>query len=155
MSGIRADQDRDPETLHRLKNIAESIFTRHAVNFITAKRAGGWSNATWLAGGLALRLSVQPGTQTILREAQLASLLPLEVGYPPILETGVIDGYEWSLSQEVPGRNLGVIWSEIDWDQRITALSQLWKKVEVVTWLLFLPGLRITLHVKSHDGSPL
>lgn len=132
MSEIPVDQRRDQETLNRLKAIAESIFNRYGVDFTAAKRAGGWSNATWLGGGLALRLSVQQGKQSILREAQLAALLPLEVGYPPILETGVTDGYEWSLSKEVPGRNLGKIWPELDWDQRIIALRQLWKKVEAV-----------------------
>jgi aminoglycoside phosphotransferase len=132
MGGIPADQRRDRKTMNRLKIIAEGIFHRYGVDFAAAKRAGGWSNATWLASGLALRLSVQQGHEDIRREAQLASLLPQEVCYPPVLETGVIDGYEWSLSKEVPGRNLGEIWPELDWDQRITALRQLWKKVEAV-----------------------
>jgi scyllo-inosamine 4-kinase len=85
-----------------------------------------------LAGGLALRLSVRQGNDAIHREVQLASILPPEVGYPSVLETGVTDGYEWSLSQVIPGRNLGEVWLTLNWDERITALEQLWKKVQAV-----------------------
>lgn len=85
-----------------------------------------------MGGGLALRLAVERGTDGLRREAQLAALFPAEVGYPQVLETGETSGYEWSLSKEIPGRNLGEIWPTLDWDQRLLALRQLWKKVEAV-----------------------
>ncbi len=132
MSDVPPDRGRDSELIRHLKSIAEGIFHRYGINFKDAKRAGGWSNATWLADGLALRLSVQQGKEDIRREAKLALLLPPEVGYPPILETGVTDGYEWSLSKKIPGNNLGEIWPTLDWDQRMAALPQLWKKVAAV-----------------------
>jgi len=132
MREIPVDQRRDLETMNRLNIIAENIFNRYGVDFAAANRAGGGTNATWLAGGLALRLAVERGRVSIRREAQLAALFPPEVGYPPVLETGETDGYEWSLSKEIPGRNLGEIWPALDWDQRILALRQLWKKVEAV-----------------------
>src|SRR4051794_27740291 len=98
MIEVPADRDRDPATMAGLGRIAAGIFARHEVDFLTARRAGGWSNATWLAGGLALRIAVAPGTEDIRREAALASLLPPEVRYPRILETGVDEGYEWALA---------------------------------------------------------
>lgn len=36
--------------MQHLESIAAAIFARRGVNFITAQRAGGWSNATWRAG---------------------------------------------------------------------------------------------------------
>lgn len=132
MTDAPSDQNRDPETNQRLRAIAASIFARRGVDFGAARRAGGWTNATWLAGRFALRLAVQQGQEKIRREAQLASLLPPEVGYPQVVETGVTDGYEWSLSREIPGVNLGEAWRELDWDTRTSALSQLWHKVQAV-----------------------
>jgi scyllo-inosamine 4-kinase len=118
--------------MQHLKAIASGIFARHGVDFATAKRAGGWSNATWLAGGLALRMAVAQDRDDIRREAKIAALLPPEVGYPPLVETGVTAGYEWSLSKEIPGRNLGAVWPELDGSARIEALRQLWEKTLAV-----------------------
>lgn len=132
MSEVPQDQYRDRETMDRVKSIAAEIFARHGVDFATAIRAGGWTNATWLAGGLALRMSVQQGNEKILREAKLAALLPAEVGYPPIVETGATDGYEWSLSREIRGCNLGEALPELDVEQRITALRGLWQKIQAI-----------------------
>jgi scyllo-inosamine 4-kinase len=132
MIEIPADRHRDPARIAKLTNIAADIFARHEVDFGVAQRAGGWSNATWLAGGLALRISVELGTDNIRREARLASLLPPEVGYPQIIETGVNEGHEWSLAKEASGQNLGELWSVLDWDNRIVALRQLWDKAQAV-----------------------
>jgi scyllo-inosamine 4-kinase len=132
MSDTPADQHRDPGTLAHLKTIAVAVFARHGVDFSSARRAGGWTNATWLAGGLALRLSVRPGSDDILREARLAAFFPPEVGYPPLLESGTTDGYAWSLSRELPGRSLGEVWPELDWEARAAALRQLWWRTRAV-----------------------
>ena len=127
-----ADRYRDPAGIAKCARIAAHIFERHQVGFSTARREAGWSNATWSAGGLVLRISVETGTEHILREARLASILPLEVGYPPIVETGVTEGLEWMLTKEVAGRNLGELWPVLDWEARTTALCQLWDKARAV-----------------------
>jgi aminoglycoside phosphotransferase (APT) family kinase protein len=132
LSEAPSDHHRDPQTLDRLRKIASDIFAKHGIDFTSVQRAGGWTNLTWLAGGMALRLAARPGQDKIQREARLAVLLPPEVGFPLVLETGVIDGYEWSLSQEIPGRNLGEVWNDLTWDERTNALHQLWKKVVAV-----------------------
>jgi len=125
-------QHYERKTMARLVKIATNIFARNGIDFANAKRAGGWTNATWLADGRALRLSIKPGSEAIRREARLAALLPLDTGYPTILETGVTEGYEWSLSMEIAGESLGQVWHGLNWNERITALRQLWQKAQAV-----------------------
>ena len=112
--------------------IAAQIFASYGVDFATARRAGGWSNATWIAGGLALRIATHKGSENIRRETRLSVLLPAEVGYPISVETGVTDSYEWNLSKEIPGICLEDIWSSLNWDDRVTALRGLWAKAQAV-----------------------
>jgi scyllo-inosamine 4-kinase len=118
--------------MKQLYTIAGQIFNRYSIDFSTAIRGGGWSNATWLASGWVLRLAVEPGTNRLRREAGLGALLPPAVGFPVSLATGVTDGFEWSLSREIQGENLGELWPSLDWDHRIDAMRQLWQKIEAV-----------------------
>jgi hypothetical protein len=78
--------------MHILQPIAASIFARQGVDFATVQRAGGWTNAVWLAADLVLRLSTTTGNDSLLREARLAALFPPAVGYPTILEIGTTAG---------------------------------------------------------------
>lgn len=116
----------------RLYKIAADIFQQQGIDLRQARRAGGWTNATWIANGVVLRLSVRQNNSAILREAQLSSLLPPSIGYPEIIAVGKTEGYEWSLSKEITGQCLGEVWPSLDWDQRITALQQLWEKAQAV-----------------------
>jgi scyllo-inosamine 4-kinase len=132
MSEPAADRYREPARIAQCARIAARIFERHRVDFSTAQREGGWSNATWSAGGLVLRISVESGAERLAREARLASLLPPEVGYPPIVESGVTEGLEWMLAKRVSGRNLGDVWPALGWEARATALCELWAKAQAV-----------------------
>lgn len=76
------------ETLHK---IAVGVFAQHGVDF-TKVRRGGWTNLVWLEPDLVLRLCTRPGSTSLLRESRLAALLPAEVGYPEIVETGIAQG---------------------------------------------------------------
>jgi len=127
-----ADLYRDSETIAQCARIAAQVLKRHNVDWSTAKRLGGWSNATWSAGGLVLRIAVRPGTDRLLREARLASLLPPEAGHPPIVESGVTEDLEWVLAREVAGRNLGEVWPTLCWEARLCALRQLWERARAV-----------------------
>jgi len=69
MSSILSDRGRVREIMNHLNVLAENIFNSYWVNFTNTKRAGGWSNTTWLAGGLALRLSIRQRNDNIHREA--------------------------------------------------------------------------------------
>jgi scyllo-inosamine 4-kinase len=115
-----------------LEKIAADLFSQKGVDFAAAKKAGGWTNATWIADGLVLRLSKHPNSDRLRREIQLASFLPLEAGYPAIVDAGVADGFEWCMLKEVPGSNLGDVWPSLDWDERISIVRQIWQRAEAV-----------------------
>ena len=112
--------------------IAASIFARHGVDFATVQRAGGWTNAVWLADRLVLRLSTDTENDNLLREARLAALLPLAVGYPTLVEAGRTEGFAWTLATRLPGRSLGEVWADLRWEERVTALRGLWERAEAV-----------------------
>jgi aminoglycoside phosphotransferase len=128
----QADRHRDPAVIARCARIAARIFERRQVAFSTAHREGGWSNATWSAGGLVLRIALEAGGADLRREARLASLLPPQVGYPEIVETGVTEGLEWMLARQVAGHNLGEVWPVLDWGARATALRGLWARAQAI-----------------------
>lgn len=132
MSDTPADQHRDGELLARLSRTAAGIFARYGVDFALARRAGGWTNLTWRGGGFFLRVAVHPGTDKIGREVKLAALLPPEVGYPPLIEYGVTEGFEWSLAKDLAGVSLDKAWQGLGWEERCRALVQLWQKAQAV-----------------------
>jgi aminoglycoside phosphotransferase (APT) family kinase protein len=85
-----------------------------------------------LAEGFVLRISIEPGSERLLREARLASLLPPEVGHPSIVETGVTEGLAWVVTREVAGRNLGDVWPVLGWEDRAIALRGLWDRAGAI-----------------------
>ncbi|GAA2532471.1 MULTISPECIES: phosphotransferase family protein [Streptomyces] len=115
-----------------LASVAAEVFRRHGVDFARARRAAGWTNATWLAGGLAVRVARVPGTGDLSREAQLAAVLPREVGYPNVVDTGTTRGFEWVVTDEIAAGSLDDAWADLDWDRRIAATRQLWARAEAV-----------------------
>jgi aminoglycoside phosphotransferase len=129
---VPADRRRDPAAVGRLATCAAQILARHGGDFARARRAGGYSNLTWLADGLAVRIAAEAGPGDLLREAKLAALLPPEVGYPRLIASGVLEGHEWLLAEEAPGMNLGAAWPALDWEARVRALNDLWAKTEAV-----------------------
>lgn len=122
----------EQENQRTLEAIAAGIFARNGVDFSTARRGGGWSNATWIAGGLVLRLATQPGNENLTREAKIAALLPPEVGYPRMIETGITEGHAWMLVEELPGQCLGAAWDGLVWDARVEVIHSLWEKAQAV-----------------------
>jgi aminoglycoside phosphotransferase (APT) family kinase protein len=115
-----------------LARIAEDVLSSRGVTFASAVPAKGWTNATWLAGEFVVRVAPTAGPADLLREAGLAACLPREVGYPDIIDAGVLNGHEWVLSRRIPGRSLSDVWSTLDWNQRAGAIEQVWAKAEHV-----------------------
>jgi len=107
------------------ERIAVKIFSNYGLDFKTATRAGGWTNAVWLNGDLALRLSFKKDSDRIRREVGLSEYFPRAVGYPVNIEVGVMDGYEWSLSKRIYGKNLSEVWSNLTWKERTEAIRQI------------------------------
>jgi aminoglycoside phosphotransferase (APT) family kinase protein len=105
--------------------IAAVIFQRHGLSFETAERAGGWTNFVWLNGDFALRLSKEKGSDRIRRETERSKILPLSVGYPTNITTGVTDEYEWSLSKRIQGKVLSEVWKNLSWTEKAAAVKQI------------------------------
>ena len=127
-----ADKHRDPAAVARVAAVAAHVLARHGIDPASARRAPGWSTLTWLAGGLAVRVAAKPGPDDLLREARLAARLPPAVGYPRLVEGGTDDGHEWLLTKEVRGANLGQHWPVLTWDERESALLELWRMAQAV-----------------------
>ena len=107
------------------ERIAASIFRRHGLDFETAERAGGWTNAVWLNGCVCLRLSMKRDTDRIRRETERSKMLPPLAGYPKNIAVGVTDGYEWSLSERIPGVVLSSVWDNFSWQEKTKAVKQI------------------------------
>lgn len=105
--------------------IATKVFKKFGMKFNTAKRAGGWTNAVWLNGNVALRLSFKKDSDRIRREVKLSEYLPDGVGYPRNIAVGVTDGYEWSLLKRIYADNLSDVWNELDFHKRIDVIRQI------------------------------
>lgn len=132
MSDTTLNLHLDDELINKLKAIATAILARHGVDFATVQRGGGWTNAVWLAPHFVLRLSTSKERDSLVREARLAALFPLGVGYPPILESGITEGFAWSLTARVPGRSLDEVWDQLRWEERVSALYGLWERAQAV-----------------------
>lgn len=118
--------------MNEQERIATSIFSNYGLDFKTAARAGGWTNAVWLNGDLALRLSFKKDSDRIRREVRLSKYLPDTIGYPVNIAVGITDGYEWSLSKRIYGNNLSEVWSKLDWKERTEAIRQILRMMELL-----------------------
>ena len=150
-----ADRQRDPALVKKLLALAGEILAEYGIDFSTARRAGGWTNATWVVDGkVALRLATAPGRDNLRREARVARLLPAEVGYPEVLATGVTAGHEWMLARAVAGVNLGECWPELSWAERTRAARQLWARTRAVHTVSAAAVRGIVREQPFFNGSP-
>ncbi|MEV6421015.1 aminoglycoside phosphotransferase family protein [Streptomyces sp. NPDC051662] len=108
--------------------VAEEVLRGQGADLSGARRGRGWTNATWLTDELVIRVAAQPGTADLLREERLVRLLPREVGYPTIVDSGVTRGHEWVLTRRLAGENLEEVWPSLDHTDRSRALDQMWER---------------------------
>src|SRR5207302_3438205 len=92
----------------------------------------GMSNATWVGGGLAVRIAKVPLVSDMAAEVALVKALPAEAGHPTILGAGTIEGHDWIVTEEVQGENLREAWSTLTPEERRGAVRQLWARVRAV-----------------------
>jgi scyllo-inosamine 4-kinase len=118
--------------MNEQERIAVEIFNKHGLDFKTATRAGGWTNAVWLNGDLALRLSLKKDSDRIRREVKLSEYLPDAVGYPVNIAVGITEGYEWSLSKRIYGNNLSEVWDNLDWNERTQGIRQILRIMQLL-----------------------
>ncbi|EFL19800.1 phosphotransferase [Streptomyces sp. C] len=108
--------------------VAEEVFRRHGADFRSARRTSGRTNATWLGGGLAVRVAGSTAARDLVRETRLAAVLPPEVGYPEVLASGRTRGFEWVVTREIEAVCLDDAWAGLDGRRRVAATRRLWER---------------------------
>lgn len=115
-----------------MQHFARQVFAVHGIHGEPERLGGGWTNEVFAAGGLVLRCTANTASGRLRREMQLARLLPAEVGYPAVVDSGHTDDCDWMLCQRIPGSNLEDAWAELSWTERADALEQLWQRARCV-----------------------
>ncbi len=77
-AGFRADVH--PIEQHRAPSDAALARTRHGGDLARMRRANGYSNATWVGDGIAVRIAHT--ARDMAGEVALVRALPREVGHP-------------------------------------------------------------------------
>ncbi|GHG51948.1 phosphotransferase family protein [Streptomyces griseocarneus] len=129
---MTAQDAQDTQDAQDNASVAAEVFHRYGVDFADARRASGWTNATWLGGGIAVRVAGASGSEDLRREARLAAVLPPETGYPRVLDTGTTRGFQWMATAEIAAASLDDAWPDLTWDQRIEATRRLWARARAV-----------------------
>lgn len=140
------DEHRDPISTALVRSLAAEVAAQYGGDLARMKRANGYSNATWVGNGIAVRIA--HSAVDMAREVAILRALPKEVGHPEILGEGTTEGHGWIVSTEIRGQNLCEAWPTLTPAQRETAIHQLWARAQIVHDAT--PSLR-TL-VASHGG---
>lgn len=104
----------------------------------------GQSNEVWRGHDWVLRIG---GTDdSLLTEAQVVAQLPASVGYPRLIGAGRTGGRCWMVTERLAGENLESVWPWLTTSARISAVRDLWSRVNAVhgTDLKRLPTLDAT-----------
>src|SRR6185436_2786141 len=142
------DQHRDPTEAAVVRSLAARVVAQHGGDLRGMRRALGISNATWVGGGLAVRIANTSVVDGMAAEVALVRALPPEVGHPEILGVGTIAGHDWIVTEEVRGQNLDEVWPRLTPEERRRAIQQLWERVRLLHDAT--PSLRPL--VRSHAG---
>ena len=124
------DEDRDPASAAVVRGFAAAVATQYGGDLTRMRRALGYSNATWVGDGVAVRITHTPVDMDA--EVALVRALPQEVGHPRILGVGTIEGHGWIVTEEVRGQNLYEAWPTLTPAERRRAIRQLWERVQIV-----------------------
>jgi aminoglycoside phosphotransferase (APT) family kinase protein len=140
------DQHRDPSRAALVRGLAAEVAARYGGELTRMRRANGYSNATWVGDGIAVRIAHTP--LDMAREAALVRALPREVRHPEILGEGTAEGHGWIVTAEVRGQNLHEAWPTLTPAEQRQAIRQLWARAQIVHDAS--PSLRT--YVASHGG---
>lgn len=140
------DQHRDPISTALVRSLAAEVAAQYGSDLAQMQRANGYSNATWVGNGIAVRIAHSAIDMT--REVAILRALPKAVGHPEILGEGTINGHGWIVSAEIRGQNLYEAWPSLTPSQRATAVRQLWSRAQIMHDAT--PSLRTI--VTSHGG---
>lgn len=140
------DQYRDPSDAALVRGLAAEVATRYGGDLTRMRRANGYSNATWVGDGIAVRIAHTP--VDMAHEVALVRALPREVGHPEILREGTSEGHGWIVTREVHGQNLHEVWLSLTPAQQRRAIDQLWARTQIV----HEATASLETHVPSHGG---
>lgn len=124
------DAHRDPSDTARVRGLAAEVAARYGGELARMRRANGYSNATWVGDGIAVRIAHTP--VDMAREVALVRALPREVGHPAILGEGTTEGHGWIVTAEVRGQNLHEAWPTLTPAEQRRAVCQLWARTRIV-----------------------
>ncbi|WP_306340039.1 phosphotransferase family protein [Streptomyces sp. AS13] len=140
------DQHRDPSEAARVRGMAAEVAARFGGDLARMRRANGYSNATWVGDGIAVRVAHTP--VGMAREAALVRALPRGIGHPEILGEGTTEGHGWIVTREVRGQNLHEAWPTLTAAEQRHAIRRLWARVHLAHDAS--PSLRA--YVAAHGG---
>jgi hypothetical protein len=112
--------------------VARCVLARYGADIADAARPEhSASNEVWLAEQVVIRVS-RAHDGSLRREAELATILPAEVGYPVVLEVGHNAHVEWMVTERLPGTNIEESWPDLDGTTRSNAIVDLWTRLLAV-----------------------
>lgn len=124
------DEDRDAASVAVVRAFAAEVAAQYGGDFSRMRRALGYSSATWVGDGVAVRITHTPVDMAAV--VALVRALPREVGHPRILGAGTTEGHDWIVTEEVRGQNLYEAWPTLTPAERRRAIRQLWARVQIV-----------------------
>lgn len=124
------DEYRDPISVALVRGLAAEVVAQYGGDLARMQRANGYSNATWVGNGIAVRIAHT--AVGMAREVAILRAIPKEVGHPKILGEGITNGHGWIVSAEIRGQNLYEAWSTLTPAQRGAAVHQLWARAQIV-----------------------
>lgn len=140
------DQHSDPSRAALIRDLAAEVAAHYGGALTRMRRANGYSNATWVGDGIAVRIAHTP--IDMAREVALVRALPREVGHPEILGEGTAEGHGWIVTKEVHGQNLHEAWPRLTPAEQQQAVHQLWARAQTV----HEASSSLRMHVASYGG---
>lgn len=122
----------DKARLDQVRAVAAEVLHRLGSDVARAEPTSGWVNAGWIVDRYVVRVSLMPEQSNLHREVAVANVLPPEVGYPEVLDVGVLGGHEYVVTRRLSGTNLAELWPTLEPAERADALSQLWDLAVIV-----------------------
>ena len=99
---------------------------------VPLERASSITNEVWYAGAYVVRVNTRPQRGTLRHEAEIALLLPPEVGYPEVVSYGSAPTAEWLVHRRVEGEVLSRVWPELSDSERRDATVQLADRLRAI-----------------------
>jgi scyllo-inosamine 4-kinase len=132
MDPLAPELRQDPVLLAHIAEVAASVLRTHGDDLQECGPTGGWVHPGWMSDRFVIRVGLVPGKTDLRREARIAATLPAEVGYPEVVESGVLHGHEYMVTRRIAGTSVSSAWPTLGGRERADALRELWALAEHV-----------------------